>query len=294
VDEHLVVDEGAAVTNTLGDAARLLLVVDGRTGPDFDGDGESDSAVQWRSTGEVRAALYAPHAPVALPAGAVWRGALTALELAVGDGARLELDRAVNALELRGRDLVALSWRTLPIPPAERAELASDPIARARRDAVALVDAADARIPAATTHRFTADDGSLLTYLGTTLDDLTTVAVDALEPAAVARPESAPEFAVKERSGEEKADLDAAAVQFRRAWSHAVDLLTADWVTALETGKIPGAAYRSVVVDGVLVEPIASTFADPIVRDAISGYLASSGLPNGTIAFLGAGFALMP
>lgn len=294
VDDHLVVEQGALLTNTLGAAERLLLLVDGHKGPDQDGDGSSDSAVQWRSTEPVRAALYAPHTTVRLPGGITWRGSVAALALAVEDGAVLELDRAVNDLDLRGRDLVALSWRTLTIAPDERAELAADPIAQARKAAVLLKEAADARIPATSTFRFTDPAGDVLSYAGDALADLSTRTVDAVQPAAVEPVEAAPEFAQKERSGEDKEAASDAATRFKKAWAHATGELDSDWAAALESGKIPAAAWDSVVVDGVLIEPIATTFSDPLVREDISGHLESSGHQDTTVEFLRAAFDLMP
>ena len=294
LDSHLLVAEEAAVANTSGDPSRLAFLVDGRTSPDADGDGRSESAVVWRSSWPVQAALYAPHATVTVPAGSTWRGALTAQSLVVEDGAVLELDPAVDALDLRGRDLVALSWRPVPIPPGERAELARDPIATASRSGTPLPAAAAARIPATNSYRFTDDQGNLLTYLGDALGDLTTATVDTVLPAQVEAADAAPEFQDTERSGCDEDDSTDAGKSFKNAWKLAKEALDDAWLSALESGKIPADAWQSVVVDGVPVEPIHTVFGDPLVRDPIDAYLESSRHQDTTIEFLRASLDLMP
>ncbi|QDU83370.1 hypothetical protein Pla163_04690 [Planctomycetes bacterium Pla163] len=293
VESELLVEAGGLVQNTTANPARFVVLVDGRRGRDANGDGIADSAVQWNDANPVQACLYAPNANVELPSGSAWTGGICALSLAVGPGSTLQLDERALAVDVRGRDLEAISWRTVAIPADERAVLALDPIATAKRDGVVLPLAQDARIPATESFRFETPEGETLTYSGASLLDLTLSLVDSLLPVEV-EVDPAPEFGKYESDNEDKDDDDDEAKAFKNAWKYAKGHLEEDWVSALESGKIPQAAWDSVVIDGVLVEPIASVFGDPSVRGDIDAYLELSGHQDTTVQFLRAALDLMP
>jgi hypothetical protein len=270
-----------------------VVLVDARTAADVDGDGKADSAVQWNDPEPVQASLYAPHAAVVLPSGSAWTGGIAAQSLEVGPYSTLLIDERVLAVDVRGRDLEAISWRTIAIPAAERAILTQDPIATARRDGVVLLPAQDARIPAGESFRFETPEGEALTYSGSSLLDLTLSVVNALLPPKV-EADPAPTFGEYEKDNEDCDDDSDAAKAFRNAWVYAIGYLDGAWVGALESGKIPQASWDRVVVDGVLIEPIASVFGDPTVRWDIDGYLESSDHQDTTVQFLRAALDLMP
>src|SRR5690606_38942522 len=93
---------------------------------DHDGDGVDEEPIEWISTKPMTAAIYAPNAKVTVPAGTSFLGAISALELVIGDDCTLVLDERTADVDIRSRDYVILSWRTLDIPPADLADIRKD------------------------------------------------------------------------------------------------------------------------------------------------------------------------
>jgi hypothetical protein len=293
VERQLSVGFGATVANTTGDPSRFVVLVDGSTGADLDGDGLADDAVVWADPQPVELALYAPNTSVRLPDQIHWRGGVVTRSLAVGAASVLELDQRLENVRIEGRDLVALAWQVVAIPGSERTELARDPLAVARREGRQLPDASAARVPADDVFAFENEDGETFTYAGASLLDLSLATVGAVVALPAAALDVAPSFAAYGTDRSE-ASQPPGAVQFAHAWAYALGQLPTAWVTALESGAIPAAAFDAVVNQGQLVEPIASVFGDPSVRDDIAAHLQDSDRHANTIQFLDAALALLP
>ncbi|MEZ5977756.1 MAG: hypothetical protein R3F34_06015 [Planctomycetota bacterium] len=291
VEDFFGLDTNSLVENTSGDASDAIFVIEASATADHDGDGTDEEPVEWLTTRAMTAAIYAPNAKVTVPVGATFQGCITALELEIGDDCNLVYDERTRDVDIRGRDYVILSWRTIEIPPDVLKDVRRDLVATAVARGDTPQPAATSRIPATDTFSFTTPEGDTLTYRGNALSDLTAKVVDAVVPAVVKVAE-VPEFTSYEKdTGEDRADPEAL---FQAAFRTLCGYVPTEWATYLRAGTIPTADYQAVYTDGILIEPFRTALKDPALRADLIGYVAASDQPAITKRFLAAAIGLYP
>lgn len=292
VENHLGLRPGAQIKNASGDASNAVFLVNARGAANHDSNADLEEPVEWQSSLAFCGALYSPYAAVALPAATIFQGSINALKLTVGDGSHLTFDPRVMDIDLRSRDYKFLSWRVIEIPGDEKAVLRRDVVKEAAERGDTLHAPAAARIAATSEFRVLGDDGEEYTYRGTSLADLTRVAVDTVLP-VVARVAKVPEFAAYEDDSAEVRNTPEA--HFKAAYVTMLRYIgDRAWQDALETGVIPPDAVLAIEVNGVLIEPFRSALSDASVRADLDAHLASSWLPPASKRFLDEAISLFP
>jgi len=151
---------GSVFTTLSQGTDRASLLTSASLSVDRDRDGIADPPVTLAATGPFYGLIYAPRAPVVLPASFTVYGSVVADRITLGNNARLHFDRALLNSTVGGTLPEFLCWRVVELPPSRLVDFGFDPLTVLKVNSVVPVAPQDAHYV-----KGVAPDTSLRTWL---------------------------------------------------------------------------------------------------------------------------------